>query len=703
MLKLGQITTRIYDKNREVTVPSHQKIGAGSRGQVFRGKLGTEWVAIKLAFGEPDTDSPDSDVFNDLNVEWEILHQLQHPNIVSVYGMVWCPGQLSSKWLVQELMSHDLETVLRSHTVFKEFTRYDSADNSPINEHRLVEWSLEVVKKLARALRHIHSLGFVHLDLRPSKVLLAASAVRCSPQVKLTGFGCAINLGTSQRVHIPHQIGTYLYMPPEIFEAGAPIYSQQHRLGQPTPGGFVGRAADVFSFSLLVWQTVTREIPFDSFCGTEADRQRDGLRPDANKLPQCLRVLLQQCWDKSPLNRPSFDQIWLDDISVQDLCPPMVTDNLSSTPPSGSCSSDRIHTPEEAVSKSGSNCDVNEHPPHEYSVPVEARHGQQYSRCRLLLPASGSADGGTSDNHTRGNSGECLDRAEAQHRRRAEARIRRDSSTPECSLDAESSEYMNGDAHRKRAWLWRLPYQTVQHPLAISVRISHVEQPPTRSQPGWFSYQAPVYVIIVSCGEDVWQMRYRYSKFIELFKSLKQQVGVLTKADLQMRRPASFFKMFQRSNPGGRSSSEEGGNTSESGVSGDELPTTSPPANIPPSLAISIERQALPAGWSSITAPPGSLSGGSAGGVAFGGAMVNGGGGRFPGRSTRAQSTERRMALASHREEPAGAEVRSVLHTSYTAHRTPYTIHRTPCTTHHKLYATHHAPYACTMHHAYNT
>jgi hypothetical protein len=70
MLKLSQITTKTYDRGREMLLPSDQKIGAGSNGQVFRGKFGTEWVAIKLAFGDANTDSPDSDAFNDLNVEW---------------------------------------------------------------------------------------------------------------------------------------------------------------------------------------------------------------------------------------------------------------------------------------------------------------------------------------------------------------------------------------------------------------------------------------------------------------------------------------------------------------------------------------------------------------------------------------------------------------------------------------------------------
>jgi hypothetical protein len=174
------------------------------------------------------------------------------------------------------------------------------------------------------------------------------------------------------------------------------------------------------------------------------------------------------------------------------------------------------------------------------------------------------------------------------------------------------------------------------------------------------------------------------------------------------------------SNRDGLSSVESDTRSLDSQADGNELPTTSPPANIPHSLAISIERPALSAGWSSISAPPGSISGGSAGGVAFGGAMVNGGGGCHPGRSTRAQSTEGRMALASHHEEPPGAEVCSVLHTSYTAHHTPYatyaahhaphtinytsrTMHHmhAPYTTHtihnihqrHYLYATHHAPH----------
>jgi serine/threonine protein kinase len=149
MLLRSSITTAYYDKDRDVDVPSEHKLGAGSFGLVFRGKYENEYVAIKSVMGHH---GPDSDAFNDLDVEWEILQQLQCPNIVKAYGMVWCPRQtIPTKWLVQELCSHDLENVLKNSSVLKEFTRYDSTDKSPVNEYRFVEWFLEVriVRKVA--------------------------------------------------------------------------------------------------------------------------------------------------------------------------------------------------------------------------------------------------------------------------------------------------------------------------------------------------------------------------------------------------------------------------------------------------------------------------------------------------------------------------------------------------------------------------
>jgi hypothetical protein len=144
MISRSSITTAYFDEGRDMFVPSPLQLGAGGNGLVFRGSFEKNWVAIKVAFGEGAV-GPDSDVFKDLDVEWEILRQLQCPNIVAAYGMVWSPGQtMPSKWLVQELCSHDLEHVLMDLDLLNEFTGCDSTDKSPKNECRFVEWFLEV-------------------------------------------------------------------------------------------------------------------------------------------------------------------------------------------------------------------------------------------------------------------------------------------------------------------------------------------------------------------------------------------------------------------------------------------------------------------------------------------------------------------------------------------------------------------------------
>jgi serine/threonine protein kinase len=72
--------------------------------------------------------------------------------------------------------------------------------------------------------------------------------------------------------------------------------------------------ADVYSFSIIVWEVLTNEEPYkDEFENYDElveaitlDNQRPGI---PNWFTPSLRDLVQSCWDDSPTNRPSFEEI----------------------------------------------------------------------------------------------------------------------------------------------------------------------------------------------------------------------------------------------------------------------------------------------------------------------------------------------------------------------------------------------------------
>jgi serine/threonine protein kinase len=64
---------------------------------------------------------------------------------------------------VQELCKYDLGKALREPRVLTLFT----AGGAGASEYRYVEFFLEVVKKVGSAMRYIHQIGIIHLDLKP--------------------------------------------------------------------------------------------------------------------------------------------------------------------------------------------------------------------------------------------------------------------------------------------------------------------------------------------------------------------------------------------------------------------------------------------------------------------------------------------------------------------------------------------------------
>lgn len=247
-----------------------KELGSGAMGTVYRGRYTKtgQIMAIKvMAPGFGTTNAAAADRFER---EITILKQLNHPNIVRLFG---AGKQHGARYFAME------------------YIEGESLDRVMARRGRMT-WE-EVValgQQLCAALQHAHEKGIIHRDLKPSNIMVLADGT-----LKLTDFGIAKDTDMDALTATNCTVGTAAYMSPEQCKGQSDL---THK-------------SDLYSLGILFYELLTGKKPFNADNAMEMFVQHvQGTfeRPSRMvlEIPVWLDTLICQLLEKKPEQRP-FD------------------------------------------------------------------------------------------------------------------------------------------------------------------------------------------------------------------------------------------------------------------------------------------------------------------------------------------------------------------------------------------------------------
>jgi serine/threonine-protein kinase len=249
-------------------------VGSGGIGTVYAAEhMGVGFqVAVKVLRGAAAVDA--SEVAR-LRREARIQMSLEHPNIIRTFDLDQLPD--GTLYVVMEL--------LRGMSLQDQLRR-----QSPMAHNLLTPIFFQACQGLAAA----HRLGIVHRDLKPGNVFLCEGGT-----VKVLDFGMSKLAQEDALTQDGYTLGTPEYMSPE-----------------QCVGGPIDARSDIYAFGILMYESLTGDIPFRSknrralldHHQRTPPRPMRKVRPDL-ELPPGLDELVLACLEKNPDDRPQTAEL----------------------------------------------------------------------------------------------------------------------------------------------------------------------------------------------------------------------------------------------------------------------------------------------------------------------------------------------------------------------------------------------------------
>ena len=205
-----------------------EKLGSGAMGMVFKCRNRVSRVEYALKMVPPEL-SRDTEAMEDVRENFQLVHNLKHPNIASMdfldrdeYGayfliMEYAKGESLAQWIRKKW----------------------ETGRPALSE------VADIVKQIASALDYAHSEHILHRDIKPANVMIDEKG-----KVKVLDFGLASKIRstmTSMSITPANTSGTPNYLSTEQFREKRPSH-----------------ASDQYALGMLIYQMLAEHLPFDS-------------------------------------------------------------------------------------------------------------------------------------------------------------------------------------------------------------------------------------------------------------------------------------------------------------------------------------------------------------------------------------------------------------------------------------------------------
>lgn len=220
-------------------------------------------VAVKVLRGDLATDEK---FVRRFQREALSASSLNHPNIVEMYDVGEDDGNY---YIVMEYVEgKNLKQLIKRRTKLS-----------------LIE-VIDIMKQLTDGIAHAHDSFIIHRDIKPQNMLILDSGL-----VKITDFGIAVALNSTQLTQTNSVMGSVHYLPPEQAAGRGATFK-----------------SDIYALGIMMYELITGSLPFKGENAVEIALKQlkepiPSVRDFDSSIPQSVENIILKACAKNPKNR----------------------------------------------------------------------------------------------------------------------------------------------------------------------------------------------------------------------------------------------------------------------------------------------------------------------------------------------------------------------------------------------------------------